>query len=373
MPSSIPTPAPTIAVLAGDGIGPDIVRQALKVLEALRGPGFDFSTAHALVGGAALEATGHPLPPATVDLALQSQAVLFGAVGAPQYDHLPPELRPEKAILGLRRALGLYASFKAVAISPELAHLSPLKNERAAGVDLLVVRELDGDAYTAQPKGERTATDGPFPGHAEGYDTMRYAEGEVRRVAHLAFKAARQRRSRVCSVDKANVLASSRLWRRVVTAVGTEYPDVALTHLYADNAAMQLMSQPTAFDVLLTGNLFGDILSDAASVLSGSIGLTGSALLGDRHGGLFEAGHGTAMDLVGQDRANPLACIRAAGLLLRHALGRPELADRVEDAVNRVLQAGGRTAEMAGSGPALGTEAMGDAVVAALHAPPRLS
>ncbi len=369
----MPSTTPTIAVLAGDGIGPDIVRQALKVLEALRGPTFDFSAAHALVGGAALEATGHPLPPDTLDLALRSQAVLFGAVGAPQYDAVPPELRPEKAILGLRRELGLYASFKAVAISPELAHLSPLKNERVAGVDLLVVRELDGDAYTAQPKGERTATDGPFPGHAEGYDTMRYAEGEVRRVAHLAFQAARQRRSQVCSVDKANVLASSRLWRRVVTAVGTEYPDVSLTHLYADNTAMQLMSQPTAFDVLLTGNLFGDILSDVASVLSGSIGLTGSALLGEHHGGLFEAGHGTAMDLVGQDKANPLACIRAAGLLVRHALDRPDLAQRIESAVQQVLRAGGHTADMAGNGPVLGTDAMGDAVVAALNSQQTLS
>lgn len=360
-------PTHTIAVLPGDGIGPEIVCQAVKVLEALRSPSFDFELLNVPVGGAALEVAGHPLPPATLELALASDAVLFGAVGNPKYDHLPAELRPEKAILGLRRAMGLFACVKAINIPPALAHLSPLKDERAAGVDLLVVRELDGDAYTGQPKGERPVAEGPFAGQREGFDSMKYAEGEVMRVAHIAFQAARQRRRKLCSVDKANVLASSRLWREVVNSVATHYPDVALTHTYADNAAMQLLANPAAFDVLLAGNLFGDILTDVASVLTGSIGLPGSALLGAGRRGMFEAGHGTALDIAGKNLANPLACIRAAGLMLQHSLGRPELAMQVEDAVVQVLREGGRTREMAGRGSSHGTEGMGDAVVAALQ------
>lgn len=360
------TPPPTIAVLPGDGIGPEIVRQAVKVLEALRSPGFDFRLEYAPVGGAAIEQTGHPLPEDTIDLALRAEAVLFGAVGDPRYDGLGPGLRPEKAILGLRRSLGLFACLKSVVIPHDLAHLSPLRPERVTGTDLLVVRELDGDAYTALPKGERRSADGPYAGQREGYDSMCYAEGEVVRVARMAFEAARQRRRLVCSVDKANVLASSRLWRSVVNEVSADYPDVQLSHAYADNAAMQLVADPRSFDVLLAGNLFGDILSDVASVLTGSIGLPASALLGSRRQGMFEAGHGTALDIAGQNQANPLACIRAAGLMLRHSLGRSDLADRVEAAVVSVLRSGLRTPDLQGSGMLVGTDGMGDAVVAAL-------
>lgn len=363
------TPPPTIAVLPGDGIGPEIVRQAVKVLEALRSPDFDFRLEYAPVGGAAIEQAGHPLPEATVDLALRADAVLFGAVGDPRYDGLGLGLRPEKAILGLRRALGLFACLKSVVVPDDLAHLSPLRPERVAGTDLLVVRELDGDAYTGQPKGERRATAGLYAGQREGCDSMRYAEGEVVRVARLAFEAARQRRRRVCSVDKANVLASSRLWRTVVEEVSAEYPDVQLSHAYADNAAMQLIADPRSFDVLLAGNLFGDILSDVASVLTGSIGLPASALLGCGRRGMYEAGHGTALDIAGQDRANPLACIRAAGLMLRHSLGRSDLADRVEAAVVSVLCSGLRTPDLQGTGTAIGTSDMGDALVATLLTP----
>jgi 3-isopropylmalate dehydrogenase len=359
-----------IAVLAGDGIGPDIVAQAVKVLDALRGHDFAPVLIEAPVGGAAYATHGDPLPEATLRLALASDAVLFGAVGDPRFDHLERALRPERAILGLRRALGLYASFRHVVVAPELASLSPLRAERVAGLDLLVVRELGGDVYTGRPRGVRVAPDGPFAGEREGYDTMRYADGEVRRVARLAFDAARRRRGRLASVDKANVLETSRVWRDVVAAVAADYPDVELSHLYADNALMQLVSHPTEFDVIVTGNLFGDLLSDAAGALAGSIGLTGSALLGDGPRGLYEAGHGSALDIAGRDLANPLACIRAAGLLLRHSLGRGDLADRIENAVRRVLRQGLRTAEIDEPGTTLvGTRAMGDAVVAALGRP----
>lgn len=365
---------PRIAFLPGEGVGPEVVAQARRVLYALRGPGFDFEALDAppnAVGALATDAWGEPLPPATLALAQSADAVLFGSVGDPRHDHLPVHLRPERAILGLRRGLGLYASLRHIAITGPLEALSPLKAERVRGVDLLVVRELDGDAYTGQPKGQRPVPDGPFAGQAEGFDTMRYAEGEVRRVAHVAFRAAASRRALVTSVDKANVLESSRLWRRVVTEVSRDYPQVTLRHLYADNAAMALIAQPRDFDVLLAGNLFGDILSDAASVLTGSIGLPAAALLGDaqaqRCQGLFEAGHGTALDIAGRDKANPVACIRAAALLLRHALQRPDLAQRVEHAVDAALAAGWRTADIAqlGTPPALrvGTRGMGDAVV----------
>lgn len=355
-----------IAVLPGDGIGPEIIRQAVKVLEVLRSPDFDFCLEYAPVGGAGIKVCGHPLPEATLELAQRADAVLFGAVGDSQYDALGPDLRPEKAILGLRRSLGLFACLKAVVIPKDLAHLSPLKADRVAGTDILVVRELDGDAYTGQPKGDRIATSGPYAGQREGYDSMHYAEGEVVRVARVAFEAARQRRKRLCSVDKANVLASSRLWRSVVTEIAADYPDVELSHAYADNAAMQLISNPSVFDVVLAGNLFGDILSDIASVLTGSIGLPASALLGSHRQGMFEAGHGTALDIAGKDLANPLACIRAAGLMLRHSLGREDLALRIEAAVGNVLRCGLRTPELPGFAQPVGTDALGDAVVASL-------
>lgn len=359
---------PAIAVLAGDGIGPEVIVQALKVLGALRSRGFDFTVMAGPVGGAAIERFGHPLPEETLDVARKADAVLFGAVGDPQYDHLAPALRPERAILGLRRELGLFAALKQITVSRELAVLSPLRSERVAGVDLLMVRELNGDVYTGQPKGERLAPDGPFTGQREGFDMMRYAEGEVRRIAHIAFGAARQRSRMVCSVDKANVLATSRLWREVVSDVAREYPEVSLVHQYADNAVMQLISAPARFDVILTPNLFGDILSDLASALTGSIGLPASALLGEDARGMYEAGHGTALDIAGRDVANPLACIRAAALMLRHSLARPDLALAVESAVEAVLRNGVRTADLAGTKPPVGTSAMGNAVVAALRA-----
>jgi 3-isopropylmalate dehydrogenase len=355
-----------IAVLAGDGIGPEIVAQALKVLRALQEDGFELEIKEAPVGASAYQLTGTPLPPPTVELALACDAVLFGAVGDPRFDHLEAALRPERAILGLRRAMGLFANLKQVSVPAELAALSPLRPERVSGVDLLVVRELNGDVYTGQPRGVRAAPDGPFAGEREGFDTMRYAEGEVRRIARVAFKAAQHRSKRVCNVDKANVLAPSRVWREVVVDVARDYPDVALTHLYADSAAMQLISHPGRFDVMLAGNLFGDILSDAASVLTGSIGLPASALLGAGPRGMYEAGHGTALDIAGRDIANPLACIRAAALMLRHSLGRDDLAQRIEAAVTTVLRQGLRTADLAGGTRVVSTSAMGDAVVAAL-------
>jgi 3-isopropylmalate dehydrogenase len=361
-----------IAFLPGEGIGPEVLAQARRVLEALRGPDFDFEAVEAPVGAVAFDAHGHPLPPHTLAAACAADAVLFGAVGDPHHDHLPRALRPEQAILGLRRGMGLYASLRHIQIDAAGAALSPLKAQRVQGVDLLIVRELDGDVYTAAPKGQRVATDGPFAGDAEGFDSMRYAAGEVRRVAHVAFRAARARRGQLASVDKANVLETSRLWRQVVTDVGrAHYPDVQLRHLYADNAAMALVASPQEFDVVLAGNLFGDILSDLASVLTGSIGLPASALLGDgeagRTRGLFEAGHGTALDIAGADRANPIGCIRAAALLLRHALARLDLAERVELAVSGALAEGWRTADMADAstpeGMRVGTHAMGTAVL----------
>jgi 3-isopropylmalate dehydrogenase len=359
-----------IAVLPGEGIGPEIVAQARKVFEALRRFGFEAEWVEGAVGGVAYEMHGDPLPAETLALARGADAVLFGTVGDPRFDHLDRALRPERAILGLRRALGLYANLKHVAVPPALALLSPLREERVAGLDLLVVRELDGDVYTGQPRGRRTAPDGPFAGQREGFDTMRYAEGEVRRVARIAFEAARARRGGLASVDKANVLETSGLWRAVVREMAADYPDVTLTHLYADNALMQLISQPTRFDVIVTGNLFGDLLSDAASVLTGSIALSASALLGDGPRGMYEAGHGTALDIAGQDRANPIACVRAVALMLRHSLGRADLAVRVEDAVSSVLASGLRTADMAQAPGTrcIGTEHMGNAIVAALHA-----
>lgn len=352
-----------IALLPGDGIGPEIVREAVKVLQALRGSDFQSEFMEAPVGAAAYLLGGHPLPPTTLDLARRSDAVLFGAVGDPRFDHLDPALRPERAIIELRRELGLYAGLKQVSVAGPLAELSPLKSARVRGLDLLVVRELNGDVYTGQPRGRREAPDGLFKGQAEGFDTMRYAEGEVRRVARIAFEAARTRRSRVTSVDKSNVLETSRLWRLVVADTAKSYPDVALTHAYADNAAMQLLSRPTEFDVILAGNLFGDILTDVASMLSGSIGLCGSALLGDGPRGMFEAGHGTALDIAGRDVANPIACIRAAALMLRHALGRADLAHRVERAIDTVLARGLRTADIAAAGgTVVGTREMGSAI-----------
>ncbi len=353
-----------IAVLAGDGIGPEIVKQALKVLAAL---GERFEIEQALVGGAAYDAHGHPLPDATLALARSADAVLFGAVGDWKYDTLERALRPEQAILGLRKHLGLFANFRPAICYEQLTHASSLKPELVAGLDILIVRELTGDIYFGQPRGRRTAPDGPFAGALEGFDTMRYARPEIERIAHVAFQAARKRSKRLTSVDKSNVLETFQLWKDVVTEVHAQYPEVALDHMYVDNAAMQLVRAPKRFDVVVTGNMFGDILSDEASMLTGSIGMLPSASLNERNFGLYEPSHGSAPDIAGKNVANPLATILSAAMMLRYSLGKPEQAARIESAVERVLAQGLRTADIWSEGTTrVGTDAMGDAVVAAL-------
>jgi 3-isopropylmalate dehydrogenase len=348
-----------VAVLPGDGIGPEIIAQASKVLRKL---GLAIEFKEAPVGGAGYEAVGDPLPASTLTIAKEADAVLFGAVGDPRYDSLPRAKRPEQAILGLRKALGLFANLRPAQVHPELAGASALKAEVVAGLDLLIVRELTGDIYFGEPRGIRQLN-----GSREGFDTMRYSEPEIRRIARVAFEAARKRSKRVCSVDKANVLETSQLWREVVTAEARLFPDLELTHMYVDNCAMQLVRNPKQFDVIVTGNMFGDILSDEASMLTGSIGMLPSAAL-DEHGkGLYEPIHGTAPDIAGKDLANPLATILSAALMLRYSLGQPEVANRVEAAVRRVLQSGLRTADIHTPGTRkVGTQEMGDAVVAAL-------
>jgi 3-isopropylmalate dehydrogenase len=352
-----------IAVLPGDGIGPEVVAEALKVLRALEPAGLRLHATHADVGGIAVERHGDPLPAATLALARQSDAVLFGAVGGPQYDSAPRALRPEQGLLRLRKELGLFANLRPARIFPGMVQSSALKPEIVEGLDLLIVRELTGDIYFGQPRGIQTLPSG----EREGFDTMRYSESEIRRIAHVAFAAARGRSRKVCSVDKANVLETTQLWREVVTQVGRDYPDVELTHMLVDNAAMQLVRSPRQFDVIVTGNMFGDILSDEASALTGSIGLLPSASLDERHKGLYEPIHGSAPDIAGKGLANPLATILSAAMMLRHTLREEGLARRVERAVEKVLAAGMRTADLArGAETAMGTAQMGDAVVQAL-------
>ena len=353
-----------IAVLPGDGIGTEIVAEAVKVLNVLDLP-LELETA--VVGGAAYEAHGHPLPDATLNLAKQADAILFGAVGDWKYDTLDRPLRPEQAILGLRKHLGLFANFRPAICYEQLVGASSLKPELVAGLDILIIRELTGDIYFGQPRGRRTATDGHFPGAEEAFDTMRYSRPEIERIAHVAFQAAQKRDKRVTSVDKANVLETFQLWKDVVTEVGKEYPDVALDHMYVDNAAMQLVKAPKKFDVVVTGNMFGDILSDAAAMLTGSIGMLPSASLNDRKQGLYEPSHGSAPDIAGKGIANPLATILSAAMMLRFSLQQPEAADRIESAVQAVLAQGLRTADIHSPGTTkVGTREMGDAVVAAL-------
>jgi 3-isopropylmalate dehydrogenase len=348
-----------VAVLPGDGIGQEIIVQAQRVLEKL---GLEIEFEQAPVGGAAYDAAGDPLPAATLAIAKQADAVLFGAVGDPRYDSLPRAKRPEQAILGLRKALGLFANFRPAQVYAELAAASSLKPEVVAGLDILIVRELTGDIYFGQPKGIRQKG-----AEREGFDTMLYSEGEIRRIARVAFEAARKRARKVCSVDKANVLETSQLWREVVTAESRNYPDVALEHMYVDNCAMQLVKNPKQFDVIVTGNMFGDILSDEASMLTGSIGMLPSASLDERGKGLYEPIHGTAPDIAGKGVANPLATILSAAMMLRYSLGRPAAAERVENAVKRVLGDGLRTADIYTAGMTrVGTQEMGDAVVARL-------
>ncbi len=353
-----------IAVLPGDGIGPEIVAEAVKVLKAL-GPTFQLEEAP--VGGAAYDLSGHPLPPTTLDLAKSADAILFGAVGDWKYDTLARELRPEQAILGLRKHLALFANFRPAICYPELTAASSLKPEIVGGLDILIVRELNGDIYFGQPRGIRTSEHALFKGAREGFDTMHYSEPEVIRIGKVAFEAARKRSKKVCSVDKANVLETSQLWRDVMTKLAADYPDVELSHMYVDNAAMQLVKAPKAFDVVVTGNLFGDILSDEAAMLTGSIGMLPSASLDKNNKGLYEPSHGSAPDIAGKGIANPLATILSAAMMLRYSLGMTGEADRIEKAVQKVLQQGLRTADIFTEGTQrVSTVQMGDAVVAAL-------
>lgn len=355
-----------IAVLPGDGIGPEIVAEAVKVLNALD---LNLEMETAPVGGAAYEAAGHPLPESTLKLAMESDAVLFGAVGDWKYDTLERRLRPEQAILGLRKAMGLFANFRPAICYKELTHASSLKPELVAGLDILIIRELTGDIYFGQPRGRRTAEDGHFPGTEEAFDTMRYSRPEIERIAHVAFQAAQKRSKRVTSVDKANVLETFQFWKDIVTEVGKQYPDVALDHMYVDNAAMQLVKEPKRFDVVVTGNMFGDILSDEASMLTGSIGMLPSASLNAKGQGLYEPSHGSAPDIAGKGIANPLATILSAAMMLRFSLNQEAAAQKIEAAVQKVLADGLRTADIYSEGTTkVSTSEMGDAVVAALAA-----
>src|SRR5471032_1716872 len=353
-----------IAILPGDGIGTEIVAEALKVLNVL-GLGLEMETA--LVGGAAYEAHGHPLPEATLKLAKEADAVLFGAVGDWKYDKLERPLRPEQAILGLRKNLGLFANFRPAICYEQLVGASSLKPELIAGLDILIIRELTGDIYFGQPRGRRTAVDGHFPGAEEAFDTMRYSRPEIERIAHVAFQAARKRDKRVTSVDKANVLETFQFWRDVVTEVHAQYPDIELDHMYVDNAAMQLVKAPKKLDVVVTGNMFGDILSDEAAMLTGSIGMLPSASLDANNKGLYEPSHGSAPDIAGKGIANPLATILSAAMMLRFSFNRADQADRIENAVKKVLAQGLRTGDIATpDGRTVGTQEMGAAVIAAL-------
>jgi len=353
-----------IAILPGDGIGTEIVAEAIKVLNVLD---LSFTMETALVGGAAFDAHGHPLPEATLKLAMQADAVLFGAVGDWKYDTLDRPLRPEQAILGLRKHMGLFANFRPAICYAELVGASSLKPELIAGLDILLIRELTGDIYFGQPRGRRIATDGHFPGAEEAFDTMRYSRPEVERIAHVAFQAARKRSKRVTSVDKANVLETFQFWKDIVTEVGSMYPDVELDHMYVDNAAMQLVRAPKKFDVVVTGNMFGDILSDEAAMLTGSIGMLPSASLNASNQGLYEPSHGSAPDIAGKNIANPLATILSAAMMLRFSLNQAEAADRIESAVKVVLAQGLRTADIWSEGTQrVSTIEMGNAVVEAI-------
>ena len=352
-----------VAVLGGDGIGPEVTAQAVKVLRAVVGNGAPLELVEAPIGQIALDRYGDPLPDLTLDAARKADAILFGACGVPGDEKIPYDKRPGAALLRLRKHLDLFANFRPAFLFPELADASTLKPEVVSGLDLVILRELTGDAYFGEPRGFSTNA----KGEREAFNTIRYSAPEVERIAHVAFRTARTRRRKVCSVDKANVLEAMQLWRDVVTEVGRQYPDVELTHQFVDAAAMQLMRVPKQFDVMVTGNMFGDILSDAAAMLTGSIGMLPSASLDGSGRGLYEPVHGTAPDIAGRDIANPLAAILSAAMMLRLSLGRADLADAVERAVRRALADGHRTADLAApGGRSVGTRAMGDAVVEAL-------
>ena len=351
-----------IALLAGDGIGPEILAQAKLVLDVLRKEGEPIETERALVGGAAYDDVGHPLPDKTIDLAMRADAVLFGAVGGPKYDTLDRPLRPEAAILGLRKHCDFFANLRPASVFPELADASSLKPELVSGLDLMIVRELTGDIYFGQPRGITGEK-----GKRQGFNTMRYTEDQIRRILHVGFRTARQRGKRLLSVDKMNVLETTQLWRDIAIEMAPEYPDVELSHMLVDNCAMQLVRNPRQFDVIVTGNMFGDILSDEASMLTGSIGMLPSASLDANGKGLYEPIHGSAPDIAGKGIANPLAMILSMAMMFRYTFARADLADRIEKAVRAALASGLRTADIAGKATKPTTTAeMGQAVVKAL-------
>lgn len=352
-----------IAVLPGDGIGPEIVREAVKVLEALKANhGLDIEMTEGAIGGAGYDSAGDPLPAETLELAKASDAVLLGAVGGPQYDNLDRPLRPERGLLRIRKELNLFGNLRPALLYPELADASTLKPEVVSGLDIMIVRELTGDIYFGQPRGIEERD-----GERVGFNTMLYSESEIRRVAHVAFDIAMKRDKKLCSVEKANVLECSELWKEIVIEVSKDYPEVELSHMYVDNAAMQLVRAPKQFDVIVTGNIFGDILSDAASMLTGSIGMLPSASLDENNKGMYEPIHGSAPDIAGQDIANPLATILSVSMMLRYTFGDEAQAQRVDDAVAKVLAEGYRTVDIYSDGTKkVSCSEMGDAVVAAL-------
>jgi 3-isopropylmalate dehydrogenase len=360
-----------LAVLAGDGIGPEIVNQAVLLLENIEkqnrfSDNVKFIFRHADVGGIAYANHGHPLPQSTIDTCAQADAILFGAVGDWKYDILERHLRPEQAILGLRKHFNLFANFRPAKLYDALAHTSTLKYEVVSGLDLLIIRELNGDVYFGEPKGTRIVERGQFAGAIEGFDTMKYSIPEVERIAHVAFSAANKRSKKLCSVDKANVLETSQIWRDAVISIAKQYPEVTLTHMYVDNAAMQLVKAPKEFDVILTGNLFGDILSDQASMLCGSIGMLASASMNKEGFGLYEPSHGSAPDIANKNIANPLATILSSSMMLRFSFGLGDIADAIEMAIEKTLASGLRTADIFNNltGEILvGTDAMGQAVI----------
>lgn len=351
-----------IAILAGDGIGPEIIAQAVRVLDALKADGFDIELEYGLIGGCAVDATGEPYPEITHQLASQADAVLLGAVGGPQYDGLPRPKRPERGLLAIRKALNLFANLRPAILYSELADASSLKPEVVAGLDIMIVRELTGDIYFGEPRGIEVRD-----GQRIGFNTMIYSEAEIQRIAHIAFQAAQKRNHRLCSIDKMNVLECTQLWRDVVEETGKAYPDVKLSHMLVDNAAMQLVRNPKQFDVIVTGNMFGDILSDEASMLTGSIGMLPSASLDNHNKGLYEPIHGSAPDIAGKNIANPLATILSVAMMMRYTFNQEDAAQRIEKAVKRVLTQGLRTSDIASQGmQVLGTREMGNAVLSAM-------
>ncbi|MGE9657324.1 3-isopropylmalate dehydrogenase [Snodgrassella alvi] len=352
-----------IAILPGDGIGPEIIGQTVRVLDKLIAEGLDADYQYAPLGGAAYDEYGHPYPEFTQNICRQADAVLLGAVGGPQYDKLERSLRPERGLLAIRKDLNLFGNLRPAILYPELANASTLKPEVVSGLNILIVRELTGDIYFGEPRGIHTLANG----EREGINTMRYSESEIRRIGKIAFEAAQKRNKKLCSVDKANVLETTELWREIITEMSKDYPDVSVSHMYVDNAAMQLVKAPKQFDVIVTGNIFGDILSDQASMLSGSIGMLPSASLNETGKGMYEPSHGSAPDIAGQNLANPLATILSLAMLLRYSLNNEDAAQRIESAVGKVLAQGLRTSDIFEEGcTRISCSQMGDAVLAAL-------